>query len=70
MSSYSEVEAPSDGKATDDVGIRVQPREHRTTVLSERDRHALLEALDNPPAPTRAALDAVRGYRSRIANAG
>ena len=44
--------------------------EHQTTVLSERDRRTLLEALDNPPAPTRAARDAVRGYRSRIAHAG
>ena len=44
-------------------------REHQTTTLSERDRQALLEALDNPPPPTRAARDAVRGYRSRIANA-
>ncbi len=45
-------------------------REHQTTALSERDRRSLLEALDNPPPPTRAARDAVRGYRSRIANAG
>ena len=45
-------------------------REHETTVLSERDRRALLDALDNPPPPTGAALDAVRRYRSRIANAG
>ena len=44
-------------------------REHQTTKLSERDRQALLEALDNPPPPTRAARDAVRDYRSRIANA-
>ena len=44
-------------------------REHQTTTLSERDRQALLEALDNPPPPTRAARDAVRDYRSRIANA-
>ena len=44
-------------------------REHQTTTLSERDRQALLEALDNPPTPTRAARDAVRDYRSRIANA-
>ena len=44
-------------------------REHQTTTLSERDRLALLEALDNPPPPTRAARDAVRDYRSRIANA-
>ena len=44
-------------------------REHQTTTLSERDRQALLEALDNPPPPTRAARDAVREYRSRIANA-
>jgi uncharacterized protein (DUF1778 family) len=44
-------------------------REHRTTTLSECDRRALLEALDNPPPPTRAARDAVRDYRSRIANA-
>ena len=42
-------------------------REHQTTLLSERDRRTLLEALDNPP--TRAARDAVRDYRSRIANA-
>ena len=45
-------------------------REHQTTTLSERDRQALLEALDNPPPPTTAARDAVRNYRSRIANAG
>ena len=45
-------------------------REHQTTALTERDRQLLLEALDNPPPPTRAARDAVRGYRSRIANAG
>ncbi len=44
-------------------------REHQTTTLSERDSLALLEALDNPPPPTRAARDAVRDYRSRIANA-
>ena len=44
-------------------------REHQTTTLSERDRRALLDALDNPPRPTRAARDAVRNYRSRIANA-
>ena len=45
-------------------------REHQTTVLSERDRRTLLEALDNPAPPTMAARDAVRGYRSRITNAG
>ena len=44
-------------------------REHQTTVLSVRDRRTLLEALDNPPPSTRAARDAVRAYRSRIANA-
>ena len=44
-------------------------REHQTTVLSERDRRTLLEALDNPPPPTAAARDAVRNYRARIANA-
>ncbi len=44
-------------------------REHQTTTLSERDRRALLEALDNPPTPTRAARNAIRDYRSRIANA-
>ena len=44
-------------------------REHQTTALSERDRRTLLEALDNPPPPTRAAREAVRDYRSRIANA-
>ena len=44
--------------------------EHQTTVLSARDRRTLLEALDNPPPPTKAARDAVRAYRSRIANAG
>ena len=103
MLSFSEVEALSDEKATDNLEMRVKPsdkermaraaeltgvklsafvrasaareaervlREHQTTVLSERDRHALLDALDNPAPPTRAALDAVRGYRSRIANAG
>ena len=45
-------------------------REHQTTTLSERDGRTLLEALDNPPPPTPAARDAVRNYRSRIANAG
>ena len=40
--------------------------EHQTTVLSERDRRMLLEALENPPPPARAARDAVRGYRTRI----
>ena len=44
--------------------------EHQTTALSQRDWRTLLEALDNLPSPTRAARDAVRGYRSRIANAG
>ena len=44
-------------------------REHRTTTLSERDSRDLLEALDTPPPPTAAARDAVRDYRSRIANA-
>ncbi len=44
-------------------------REIQTTVLSEHDRRTLLEALDNPPPPTSAAWDAVRSYRSRIANA-
>ena len=44
-------------------------REHQTTTLSEDDRRALLDALDNPPRPTRTARDAVRNYRSRIANA-
>ncbi len=43
---------------------------YRTTVLSEHDCQALLKALDDPPAPTPAARDAVRAYRSRIANAG
>ncbi len=44
-------------------------REHRTAALSERDSRTLLEALDNP-LPSKAAMDAVRDYRSRIANAG
>ena len=43
--------------------------EHQTTTLSDRDRVTLLEALDNPPRATPAARDAVRDYRSRIANA-
>ncbi len=103
MLNFSDVEAPSEEKATDNLEMRVRPsdkermsraakltgvklttfvrasaareadrvlREHQTTVLSERDRRALLEALDNPPPPTAAAGDAVRGYRARIANAG
>ena len=103
MLNFSDVEAPSDEKATDNLEMRVKPsdkermsraaeltgvklttfvrasaareanrilREHQTTVLSERDTRMLLEALDNPPPPTRAARDAVRRYRSRIANAG
>ena len=44
-------------------------REHQITTLSERERQMLLEALDNPPPPTPAARDMVRGYRSRITNA-
>ena len=103
MLKFSDVEAPSNEKATDNLEMRVKPsdkermsraaeltgvnlttfvrasaareaervlREHQTTVLSERDTRMLLEALDNPPPPTKAAREAVRGYRSRIANAG
>ena len=103
MLNFSDIEGPSDEKATDNIEMRVRPsdkermsraaaltgvklttfvrataareaerilREHQTTALSERDRRTLLEALDNPPSPTRAARDAVRAYRSRIANAG
>ncbi len=44
-------------------------RGHQVTTLSERERQTLLEVLDNPPPPTRAAGDAVCDYRSRIANA-
>ncbi len=44
-------------------------RQHQTTVLSERDQRALLAALDSPPPPTSAALDAIAKYRARIANA-
>ncbi|MYK30756.1 MAG: DUF1778 domain-containing protein [Boseongicola sp. SB0670_bin_30] len=103
MLNFSNVEAPSDEKATDNLEMRVRPsdkermsraaeltgvrlttfvrvsaareaervlREHQTTVLSKRGWLALVEALDNPPPPTMAARDAVRGYRSRISNAG
>jgi len=45
-------------------------RDHQTTVLSARDQRALLAALDNPPPPTKAALEAAARYRARIANAG
>ena len=44
--------------------------EHQATVLSARDQRALLAALDNPPPPTKAALEAAARYRARIANAG
>ena len=103
MLNFSDVEAPSNEKATDNLEMRVKPsdkermsraaeltgvklttfvrasaareadqvlREHQTTVLSECDTRMLLEALDNPPPPTRTARDAVRRYRSRTANAG
>ena len=103
MLNFSDAEAPSNEKATDNIEMRVRPsdkkrisraaelsgvklttfvrasaareaerilREHQTTTLSERDTRTLLEALDNPPPPTPAARDAVREYRSRIANAG
>ena len=103
MLNFSDVEAPSGEKATDNLEMRVKPsdkermsraaeltgvklttfvracaareadrilREHQTTMLSERDTRMLLDALDNPPPPTRTAQDAVRRYRSRIANAG
>ena len=102
MLSFSDVETPSDEKATDNLEMRVKPsdkarmsqaaeltgvklttfvrtsaareaervlHEHQTTTLSKRDSRTLLEALDNPPPPTPAARDAVRDYRSRIANA-
>lgn len=101
MLNFSDVEARSGEKATDNIEMRVKPsdkvriaraaeltgvklatfvrasasreaervlREHQTTALSERDSRTLLEALDNPPPPTPAARDAVRDYRSRIAN--
>lgn len=45
-------------------------RKYQTTVLSERDKRTLLAALDNPPPPARAALEAAHRYRARIANAG
>ena len=103
MLNFSDVDAPSEEKATGHLEMRVKPsdkermaraadltgvklttfvrasaaweaarvlREHQTTVLSERDRLTVLEALDHPPPPTRAAREAVRGYRSRIVNAG
>ena len=103
MLNFSDVEALSDEKATDNIEMRVKPsdkvrisraavltgvklatfvrasasreaerilREHQTTALSARDSRTLLEALDNPPLPSNAARDAVRDYRSRIANAG
>ena len=84
MLNFSEVETPPDEKAIDHIKMRVKPsdrermsraaerilREHQTTVLSERDSQAVLKALDNPPAPTLAARDAVHNYRSRIVNAG
>ena len=103
MLNFSDVESPSNEKATGHIEMRVRPsdkerisraaelsgvklatfvrtvaareaerilREHQTTVLSERDRRMLLEALDNPPPPTPAARDAVRTYRARIVNAG
>ena len=103
MLKFSEVEGPSDERATGNIEMRIRPsdkeriaraaeltgvklttfvrasaareaerivREYRMTTLSERDRLAVLEALDNPPAPTRAAQEAVRNYRSRIVNAG
>ncbi|MYH59549.1 MAG: DUF1778 domain-containing protein [Boseongicola sp. SB0675_bin_26] len=93
MLNFSDVEAPSDEKATNNQEMRVRPsdkermsraaeltgvrlatfvrvsaareaerflREHQTTVLSKRDRPALLQALDNPPPPTMAAGEAVR----------
>ena len=99
MLNFSDVDAPSEEKATGHLEMRVKPsdkermaraadltgvklttfvrasaarvlREHQTTVLSERDRLTVLDALDHPPPPTRAAREAVRGYRSRIVNAG
>ena len=96
-------DASSGEKATDRIGVRIQPnakveigraaermgvslsafvcvsamqkaervlRKYQTTVLSERDKWALLAALDNPPPPARAALEAAHRYRARIANAG
>ena len=45
-------------------------RDHQTTVLSARDQRDLLAALDNPPPPAQAALEAADRYRARIANAG
>lgn len=45
-------------------------RGHQNTVLSRCDRLTLLEALVSPPPTTTATREAVRGYRTRIANAG
>lgn len=89
-------------KASDRIGVRIQPRakadigkaaelmgvsltvfvcasamreaervlrEHQTTVLSKRDQRTLLAALDNPPPPAEAALQAADRFRARIASA-
>ena len=44
-------------------------RERQTAALSERDVKMLLEALENPPPPTKAARDAVHNCCALIANA-
>lgn len=39
---------------------------HGQTRLSERDRDAFLELLDNPPEPNEALREAVKNYRRRV----
>ena len=41
-------------------------REHQATLLTAREHRIVLDALDSPPPPSQAALDAATRYRKRI----
>ena len=41
-------------------------REHQATLLTAREHRIVLDALDSPPPPTQAALDAATRYRKRV----
>jgi uncharacterized protein (DUF1778 family) len=41
-------------------------QEHQTVVVSERDYGAMIDALNNPPRPNNALLNAAKDYKKAI----
>lgn len=39
---------------------------HEHTVVTGKDFAAILDAIDNPPPPTEAMVEAVQGYKRRV----